>query len=958
MLSIIGETGSFHRRRFDSPLSVKSWLCKHGIPSFVTETVNADDTPILPVITSVQPDHLQGFLDRFHGKGVYQGPFHGEDLGFLGVTASTYTAKSIAMECACSPGGSMRSLWNENTQFGYTRERYKYPGKAGEALPCELAGVPEEVTFQSLEAPPGWREVAWITAFEGEDGAVCKNVRLPIAITRGGLFLLGAPLIDLACHKHVVFASGHSLGFPDRLTMSWRDEKWLVSQMERVALAGGFPFLRIRHWPQGKKSAFTLRHDYDRLIAHESLEALLEFYAERGLKASFGFKPSLLDEKAIKMVLDAGHEVVLHTESSPCSGGLAHEMEALQTLDGVTLSGMTAHGGGDAVGFVGADQVRAAEEENLLYFETSCRDTFLPHQIQLQRDGGCECSFVLAPGMHFSLDTGVKPETHRAEELLAQIPPALMEGGHITLMNHPDINREVFLGLFEHLPLAGAWFATHQEVLEHIRSVMYSHALESSPGLRLVFSKPRNHAVTICLKRPGAVEKEFILPAGKTPYTFDIGDCLAHEAGSVPVRPPATMTGIFALTAQAARGLEQDTKGVRNSAGADSIRLFSESMLESVVPTAGNDCSSLYYVNEQRQFDTIASALPVFNSPWGKSYVAWLTRLLKPGGSIFLRLNQAGESRGFLPQKTIEQLYREQGKDVGKDGLVAFSLSEPIQAEPSVLDWFMRNKHKAVLDDLRYKYAGVQDPRLFEPLYAEFIEEQSQIDAFLGEYSRLRSYFGLGNPGPVTDVDKELGDTLRIYSYYVGGIRYKGAVVAQIVKDLLGGRQQLVTLDIGGGMGLLSAEMLLDDSLHVARAVVRDLNYLAYIQAGNMYSYYREQFKDRFAFSLGAGDAYSFAHANDVVTLIGSLLYIDRKVQPKMLRQAWETLTPGGLLIVHENIKNPSYVRDYKYMFTADELDTLLGTLGQVQYYRPDALLPATAMQAQKTAVFRVIQKR
>jgi len=955
LLTLGGESSG--EKRFSSPAFVKSWLCKHGVPSLSTGIGGSHPADLLVIITDVQPGQLRGFLDRFQNKGVYQGPFHADDLEKLGIKATTYRARSISMECAGSPAGSARGPWDGSELFGYTKERYKYPDKAEGAVPCEQAGVPDAVTFQSLEAPQGWREAAWVTAFESDGGEVRKNTRLPIAITLGGLLLLGAPLIDLACHKHFVFASKHCLGFPERLTMSWRNEKWLVSQMERVALAGGFPFLRILPWPQGKRSAFTIRHDYDRPVSPESLEELLAFYAEHGFKASFGFKPGLLDEKAIAMVLDAGHEVALHTESSPCSGGLAREVEALQAVPGVRLSGVTAHGGAEAVGFVGSDQVAAAEEENLLYFETSCRDTFLPHQILLHRNGACECRAVLAPGMHFSLDTGTRPETHRADELLAQIPSALMEGGHVTLMNHPDINRKAFLGLFEHLPLAAAWFATHKEALERFRSIMYAHALENDHGLQLVFSAPRDQAAVVRLKVPGKVEKELIVPAGETPYTVHLADYIAQGASSSQGRRSSETLGVFALNAQTARHLAQDTQVIRKGSGNANIRMFSESMLESVLPTPGNDCSSLYYVEEQRQFDAIVNGLPLFKGAWGTSYAAWLTRLLKPGGSIFFRFNQDDERRGFLSRETIQDLYGQQGKDIGEGGLTEFQLVSPVQAGPSVLDWFMRNKHKAVLDDLRFKYAGIQDPRLFDPLYAEFLEEQQQFDFFLKECGAPRAYLGLGDAGPIADVDKELGDILRTYSYYVGGIRYKGAVVAQIIKDLLGDRRQLTALDIGGGMGLLSAEMLLDESLDVSRAVVRDLNYLAYIQAGNLYSFYREQLKGRFSFSFGAGETYACDHANDVVTLLGALLYADKDAQPIILQKAWDSLTPGGLLIIHENMKSPTYLRDYKYMFTPDKLDSMLKKFGRVQYYLPNALLPATALEAKKITVFRVIQK-
>lgn len=946
-----------HTDSFAPRKCVASWLRKHGIPSLQIDP-DAPSLNILPMFANVPPGKLPALLDLYQNKGVYQGPFLTSDLEALEIKASEHQVRSICIDCAGPVTGSPRPPWDGNELFGYTKERYKYPDKAKGPLPCEQASVPGSITLQSLEAPPAWREVAWITAYEDMDGEIHKDVRLPIAIRQGGLLLLGAPLVDLACHKHMVFASDFCLGIPERLTMSWRNEKWLVHQMAEVALTGGFPFVRINPWPQGKRSAFTIRHDYDRPIPHEQLRELLNFYAEHGFKASFGFKPSLLDTKAIQMVQEAGHEVVLHSEASPCSGGLSREVEKLQAVHGVRLSGMTAHGGIDDVGFIGADQVLAAESENLLYFETSIRDTFLPHQILLHENSSCTESSVLAPGMHFSLDTGTNPATHRADELLASIPAALMEGGHITLMNHPDINRETLLDLFQHLPLVGTWHATHAEVLKHYRSIMYAHSLQDHNGLELVFNDPRDHAVTVHLQMAGQTEKTFVVPAGDSPHTLRITENTPAKNSPAAGKTPSTTVGCFSLTAHMARDLVQHLPTLHKDTDHADIRIFSESMLESVVPSPGHDGSSLYYINEQPQFDTIISTLPLFRGTWANAYVAWLARLLKPGGSIFLQFDPEKEKRGFLSRHTVEDIYGQQGTDTGQEGFTQFTPKGPVQDRPSVLHWFMRNKYKTILDDLRHKYAGIQDPRLFEPHYAEFIEGQEQIESFLTKHSGLRSYFGLGKKSVITDIDKELCDILRIYSYYVGGIRYKGAIVAQIIKDLLGNRQQLTTLDIGGGMGLLSAELLLDETLNVSRATVRDLNYFAYIQAGHLYSFYREQLKDRFTFSLGAGETYTSPQKNDVVTLLGSLLYADKAVQPLILQKAWDSLTPGGLLIVHENIKSPTYVRDYTYMFTPEELDGMLGKFGEVQYYFSNALLPTTAEHAKTSTDFRIVQKR
>ena len=68
-------------------------------------------------------------------------------------------------------------------------------------------------------------------------------------------------------------------------------------------------------------------------------------------------------------------------------------------------------------------------------------------------------------------------------------------------------------------------------------------------------------------------------------------------------------------------------------------------------------------------------------------------------------------------------------------------------------------------------------------------------------------------------------------------------------------------------------------------------------------------------------------------TFLGSLLYV-RNQKETIVEEIWEALDDDGILIIHENIKNTGYERDYDLMFTAQELDALLEKFGEIVFFR------------------------
>jgi hypothetical protein len=67
-----------------------------------------------------------------------------------------------------------------------------------------------------------------------------------------------------------------------------------------------------------------------------------------------------------------------------------------------------------------------------------------------------------------------KPDGHQLETLRLDVPKALEEGGHVIIMNHPDIHWQELMSLLDSLSLDGVWCAPIADVVERLNAHAYS----------------------------------------------------------------------------------------------------------------------------------------------------------------------------------------------------------------------------------------------------------------------------------------------------------------------------------------------------------------------------------------------------------------------------------------------------------------------------------------------------
>ncbi len=393
------------------------------------------------------------------GPRFYEGPLAKDLAASFGVAAIDWEEPEVELSC----DGAAISIVRYPTE--YSRDA------SGAVLP---ANAPEEwrnatIRGQFLDAP-GWTVVA--TARSTTSGASG-----PVVVTRDSTTLCGIPLLDIGV-RHT--------GFPpvsDRYEI--RDTGYGHEQALDLALgpllakgAAGAPMMVVSRWPKGCDACITVRHDYDRDISKESALELLDYYRDNNLKCSIAFLSYLAPPPMIEAFAAAGHEIQLHSHARDGST-LAQARAVIEAIAKRPVRGMTIHGGGTGVGFLGDRHYAWALGAGLDYAETFSDTTYPAIPIpRIGKHGIPELSRLLGVAPHRSLDLSMQPEHNELELFRTLLPTRLLRGDHVILMNHPDVHRQELLELLGLLDLDRVWRATQLEAVEWFRTTHFEAEAE------------------------------------------------------------------------------------------------------------------------------------------------------------------------------------------------------------------------------------------------------------------------------------------------------------------------------------------------------------------------------------------------------------------------------------------------------------------------------------------------
>jgi len=350
----------------------------------------------------------------------------------------------------------------------------------------------------------------------------------------------------------------------------------------------------------------------------------------------------------------------------------------------------------------------------------------------------------------------------------------------------------------------------------------------------------------------------------------------------------------------------------------------------------------------------IGHSFTLYNTEWSYAYISMLLKSLVAGGKMYLPYysNKVAKLNGYLSYSNLADRFspfalclKESGDTISISNVKANLLNR----SSTILEWFFDQIDKLLCHDV---LLGKQQTELTQEYInrytANVLAENHQIVLSARENNFWRS----------TVVNLE--NSLVNHVYYVGGIKSKAAGISRIISDYFPkSRNALSVVDQGGGYGLLGMELLLDPANQVYKARCCDISIYNALVAANVKNYLFDGLDGKeFDFVCSASQDYEYDDFYDAVLFVGSLLYVPKQKLRKTLDRSWAALNTGGILVVHENIKNSSYTTDFDIMFEPEELDEILGSYGFVQHYLTTAAKPISANIVARKTAFRVVAKK
>ena len=358
----------------------------------------------------------------------------------------------------------------------------------------------------------------------------------------------------------------------------------------------------------------------------------------------------------------------------------------------------------------------------------------------------------------------------------------------------------------------------------------------------------------------------------------------------------------------------------------------------------------------------IGPSVVLFDNNWARAFLRYALSLVKPGGTLLLARTKSS-ARGGRELLSLEAARRYMGgEETSAGATVALvvrrgeTLPPPVR---STLTAFIEDeaeltaalasyyREKSVTAEQIARMADISHPShpigcvsaLDDPSHPSTENLQRQQQASGSDDGGYATYVASLNP------------------YMFDGVRYKHGLVSFLIRTCAPelASQPIDIVDVGAAFGLLPIELTLDEGLHVNSAVAVELG-LGYAIGADRIVRRCGGLNGRFLFAHAQAETFQFTTPLHVATFIGSLLYVAKDALHSSLDKVWNALAPGGLLIVHENIRRPSF-NQAELMFSIDEIDALMGRYGPVRYFMSTAAVELTRERAGDKSVFRVVKK-
>lgn len=444
---------------------------------------------------------------------IVEGPLAAPLAARFGLTTREHHARHVWIDDGA--GAFWNLIFNRPNLRRIPPVGDKTPSEPFLYQPDDRRWAPDGFRFQTLEGPG--RPLLHAT--------LPNNSKAVVAMDVDGVLVLGVPLFDVLVQHYA--APPYPAGYYAMVDCSQLEdlERWLVRALTARLESLGEPYALLDPWPHPYRSCLSIRHDFDRKMegAHPrvvmqklALKQLFAAYARHDVKATwfwrvFSFEPSLMADIAAR-----GHEIALHTDvPTGAFEEIAAEFRHFEQA-GWRLRGITAHGGAGSIGYTGAPQVAAALAFGMSYGElagSAGTQSCFAHVL----DGDLMAATQLVmPAQHLSLDKGMKPEDHWLEEVLPQANAILAAGGHVVMMNHPDIHIPEMIAFCERVEARASWKATMLEAAEWYRATRSARLTSTASGVRLWFEEQPQHAAAAEIVTGSVRQRLVSEPGGRT----------------------------------------------------------------------------------------------------------------------------------------------------------------------------------------------------------------------------------------------------------------------------------------------------------------------------------------------------------------------------------------------------------------------------------------------------------
>lgn len=337
-----------------------------------------------------------------------------------------------------------------------------------------------------------------------------------------------------------------------------------------------------------------------------------------------------------------------------------------------------------------------------------------------------------------------------------------------------------------------------------------------------------------------------------------------------------------------------------------------------------------------------------FRDNYSLAMIALVYNAVEEGGLVlFPFVNaKAAKATGYWSLEWLREVIGREYKVLEKSKFVAFRRDDPLIAPESVF--------AAVTHDIE----GLANAFMQERDLAKDPEYLSTCSSFLADSSAIGSSAMTSAVAMMPDVQQGIEQFLKYATYSVTGAAYKTESIRRFIAQYMPRKRTLNMVDIGGGMGFVDIELLLTCPLiqHLTNCepVISTLPVTK-----RLVSRFEHAIQGRFHVSAQVAQDFAFDQPIDVLTDFASLLYMPREELVGTLDRAWAALRPGGIFIIHENIKRDIFKSKsyYEQVFEIDELEGYLGKYGQIDRYRSSDIAPIAANKAGDQTIFRVVQK-